>query len=174
MSTSAERAPTPDDFVVQNTKGKGSKQTTVGPMPDEKLYEFCDKPYNQLLSLMAEKPKCLLYAEARRTKLSPSKKLEHHRIHKTRARRDVSAGRADRDSDRRKREERNLVRSYVTCFSKRQREIEREWDATDRANRKKPTRDEECYLYESENDGGRHWKSKNPKSNTNEEDLSHP
>ncbi|GJR96958.1 hypothetical protein Tco_0269132, partial [Tanacetum coccineum] len=55
MSTSAERSPTPADFVVHNTKGKGSKQTTVGPMPDETLHKFCDKPYNQLLPLMAEK-----------------------------------------------------------------------------------------------------------------------
>ncbi|GJT15925.1 hypothetical protein Tco_0874631 [Tanacetum coccineum] len=57
MSISAKRSPTPADFVIQNTKGKGSKQTTVGPMPDEKLHKFCDKPYNQLLPPMAEKVK---------------------------------------------------------------------------------------------------------------------
>ncbi|GJR80484.1 reverse transcriptase domain-containing protein [Tanacetum coccineum] len=51
------------------------------------------------------------------------------------AKRHASAGRTTRDPDRRKREARNLVRSYVTCSSKRQREIEREWDAADRANR---------------------------------------
>nr|GEV41910.1 reverse transcriptase domain-containing protein [Tanacetum cinerariifolium] len=90
----------------------------------------------------------------------------YNRLHKTRhasARRDASAGRADRDPDRRKRESRNLVRSYVTCSNEGQTEIEREWDAIDRANRRKPTRDEECYLSESENDGGGHWKSKKPK-----------
>nr|GEY09576.1 hypothetical protein [Tanacetum cinerariifolium] len=38
MSKSAERALTPDDFVVWNTAGKGSKQITDGPMPDEKLF----------------------------------------------------------------------------------------------------------------------------------------
>ncbi|GJZ97707.1 hypothetical protein Tco_0670160 [Tanacetum coccineum] len=90
------------------------------------------------------------------------------------ARRDVSTGRAVRDPDRRIRKARNLVRSYVTCSSERQREIKREWDATDRANRRKPTQEEECYLSESENDGGGHWKSKKSKSTTNEEDLSQP
>ncbi|GKB80900.1 DOG1-like protein 4 [Tanacetum coccineum] len=51
----SKRAPTPADSVVRNTAGKGSKQTTDGPMPDEKLHEFYDKHYNQLLPLMAKK-----------------------------------------------------------------------------------------------------------------------
>ncbi|GKD79873.1 hypothetical protein Tco_1342494 [Tanacetum coccineum] len=88
--------------------------------------------------------------------------------------RSASAGRAVRDPDRKRREARNLDRSYVTCSGERQREIKREWDTVDRANRRKPTQEEECYLSESENDGGGHWKSKKAKSTTNEEDLSQP
>nr|GEV45522.1 hypothetical protein [Tanacetum cinerariifolium] len=81
-------------------------------------------------------------------------------------RRHASAGRATRDPDLRRREARNLVRSYVTFSSKRQREIEKEWDATDRANRRRPAPSEEEYLSKSENDRGGHWKSrlKKPKS----------
>nr|GEZ09493.1 reverse transcriptase domain-containing protein [Tanacetum cinerariifolium] len=59
------------------------------------------------------------------------------------ARRDTSAGRDTKDPDRRKREARNLVRCYVTCSSERQREIEREWDAADRADHEKSTQNED-------------------------------
>ncbi|GKE23745.1 hypothetical protein Tco_1435257 [Tanacetum coccineum] len=93
------------------------------------------------------------------------------RHRQTSAKRDASDV---RDQNHRIREARNLVRSYVTCSSERQREIKREWDATDRANRRNPTQDEERYLSESENDGGGHWKSKKQKSTTDEEDLSQP
>ncbi|GJT06010.1 hypothetical protein Tco_0840472 [Tanacetum coccineum] len=58
MSKSANHVPTPDDSVVRNTAGNGSKQTPDDPpgfMPNDKLREFCDKHYNQLLPLMAEK-----------------------------------------------------------------------------------------------------------------------
>ncbi|GJR48136.1 hypothetical protein Tco_1316239 [Tanacetum coccineum] len=61
------------------------------------------------------------------------------------ARREASSGRA-------RKEARNLVRSYVTCSRERQREIEREWDAADRATRKQPTQTEEAYDSESGHD----------------------
>ncbi|GJV23589.1 hypothetical protein Tco_1376284 [Tanacetum coccineum] len=75
MSKSVKQAPTPVDSVVRNTAGKGSKRPTDGPMPDEELREFCDKHYNQLLPLMAEKvhqeklqvvQTCLTYEESSR------------------------------------------------------------------------------------------------------------
>ncbi|GKE20757.1 hypothetical protein Tco_1432269, partial [Tanacetum coccineum] len=72
------------------------------------------------------------------------------------ARRHASAGRTIRNLNRRKREARNLVRSYVTCSSERHREIERERDTTDRANCRKSTQAEEEYLSESKNDEGGH------------------
>nr|GEV90901.1 transposase (putative), gypsy type [Tanacetum cinerariifolium] len=58
MSKSTNHVPTPDGSVIRNTTGKGSKRTLDGPptfMPNDKLREFCDKHYNQLLPLMAEK-----------------------------------------------------------------------------------------------------------------------
>ncbi|GKD67646.1 hypothetical protein Tco_1321736 [Tanacetum coccineum] len=273
MSKSAEHAPTPADSVVRNTTGKWSKQIADGPMPDEKLREFCDKHYNQLLPLIAEKVHQeklqgvqirLTYGESSRrnsqtqekTHLFESESCDKKRRAKKRrnpsrstmsrcsypsqspsvfsrlkhrepgsshrrspvsttifirlgereknvftqpgerekgvfsrlgpentsrqrhanARRDASAGRATRDPKHIKREARNLVQSYVTCSSERHREIKREWDAADWADRRKSTQNEERYLSESENDGGGHWKSKskNPKSTTDEEDLSQP
>ncbi|GJZ89577.1 reverse transcriptase domain-containing protein [Tanacetum coccineum] len=78
--------------------------------------------------------------------------------------------------NRRRKYARNLVRSYGTCFSERQRDIEREWDATDREDHRKFDQNVERYLSKSENDGGGHWKSKSkkPKSTTDEEDVSQP
>ncbi|GJR77809.1 hypothetical protein Tco_0090174 [Tanacetum coccineum] len=74
-----------------------------------------------------------------------------HRRHARDQRRD-NTRRAAENSDRRRKEVRNLVRSYVTCSSERQREIEREWDTVDRADCIKPTQTEETYISESEHD----------------------
>ncbi|GJT33943.1 hypothetical protein Tco_0924362 [Tanacetum coccineum] len=97
---------TPGGYVVRNTAGKGSglmPDIPLGFVPAEMIREFCDKHYDQLLSLMAEK-----------------------------------------------------------------REIEKEWDAADRANRRAPapilTR--EAPILESENSGGGHLKSKSKKQKT--------
>nr|GEY61816.1 hypothetical protein [Tanacetum cinerariifolium] len=88
-------------------------------------------------------------------------------------RRSASTGRSGEDLNRRKKEARDLIRSYVTCSSERQIEIEREWDATDRVKRAKHARTEETYLSENEHDRGGHWKSISKKQNTSEEeDLS--
>ncbi|GKC01647.1 reverse transcriptase domain-containing protein [Tanacetum coccineum] len=75
MIKSAEHAPTLADSVVRNTSGKRSKQTADGPMPDEKLRELCNKYYNQLLPLMAEKvhqEKLQESCDKKRKKPSPS------------------------------------------------------------------------------------------------------
>ncbi|GKA71205.1 reverse transcriptase domain-containing protein [Tanacetum coccineum] len=79
--------------------------------------------------------------------------------------------RSTKDSSHRRKEARNLIRSYVTCFSERQREIKREWDTSDRANHRQPVRTEKTYLSENEHDQGEHWKYKKQRS-TNEEVLS--
>ncbi|GJY01106.1 hypothetical protein Tco_0359258 [Tanacetum coccineum] len=58
MSKSANQIPTLDGSAFQNTANKGIKQTPDDPpgfMLDEAIYEFCDKHYDQLLSLMVEK-----------------------------------------------------------------------------------------------------------------------
>ncbi|GKA36296.1 hypothetical protein Tco_0722787 [Tanacetum coccineum] len=58
MSKLAEHAQTPANSVVRNMAGKGSKQATdgnSGHLPEDKLWEICEKHYNQILPVMAEK-----------------------------------------------------------------------------------------------------------------------
>ncbi|GJR05612.1 reverse transcriptase domain-containing protein [Tanacetum coccineum] len=58
MSKSAERAQTSANSIVRNTTDKGSKEVTEGPpgfLPDDRLREICEKHYNQILPIMAEK-----------------------------------------------------------------------------------------------------------------------
>ncbi|GJV63375.1 hypothetical protein Tco_1474203 [Tanacetum coccineum] len=107
------------------------------------------------------------------SRLGPENTPRHRHVS---AKRHASIGRTARDPDLRKWEARNLVRSYVTCSSERQREIEREWDTADRANYMRPNQAEEEHLFKRENDRGGHWKSKSekPKSTTDKEDLSQP
>ncbi|GJX74866.1 hypothetical protein Tco_0313461 [Tanacetum coccineum] len=92
--------------------------------------------------------------------LGPKVASRHkHRSDKRRA----SSGRSSEDPNHRRKEVRNLVRSYVTCSSERHREIEEEWDAANRANRRQPARTDETYLSKNGHDRGVHWKSKSKK-----------
>ncbi|GKB13344.1 hypothetical protein Tco_0847267 [Tanacetum coccineum] len=103
-----------------------------------------------------------------------SRDLSRHRH--ANSRRHASSKRTSRDTERRRKETRSLIRSYVTYSSERQQEIGKEWDAADRANRRTPTPAKEAILLESENSRGGHWKSKPKKLkfSTNEDDLSQP
>ncbi|GKB68997.1 hypothetical protein Tco_0930409 [Tanacetum coccineum] len=81
MSKSANQIPTPDGSAFRNTANKGIKQTLDDPPGfrlDEAICEFCNKHYDQLLSLMAEK----VYQEKLRgvqTRLSfEGPKSSHH------------------------------------------------------------------------------------------------
>ncbi|GKG40734.1 hypothetical protein Tco_0469946, partial [Tanacetum coccineum] len=90
-------------------------------------------------------------------------------------RKSASLNRSAEDPNRRKKDARSLIRSYVTCFSKHQKEIEEEWYASDRANHMKLAQKKEAYLSEDENDQGGHWKSRPKKRKSNgEDDLSQP
>ncbi|GJS38465.1 reverse transcriptase domain-containing protein [Tanacetum coccineum] len=117
------------------------------------------------------------------TRLRERKKDVHSRLgpkvasrHKHASdRRHANLGRSAEDPNHRRKEARNLVRSYVTFSSERQREIEREWDAADGENHKQPTRTEEIYLSKSEHERDGHWKSKSKKQKSIDvEDLSQP
>ncbi|GJV34948.1 hypothetical protein Tco_1407425 [Tanacetum coccineum] len=231
MSQPAEQAQTPANSAVCNTAGKGSKQVTdENPeyLPTDRLREICDKHYDQILPLMAEKvhqeklqedggpkrreeqaPSHLsgILASLRDTRFSQGtsifSRLKHEREKPTRRRslvsttvftrlgdkdknvfvrlcekrrsvhsrlgpeavsrrrhanerRSGSTGRSGEDPNHRKKEARDLIRSYVTCSNERQREIEREWDAADHAKRAKHARTEETCLLENEHDRGGH------------------
>ncbi|GJS08656.1 hypothetical protein Tco_0365452 [Tanacetum coccineum] len=275
MSKLAEHAQTPANSVVRNTAGKGIKQATKGPrgfLPEDRFREICEKHYNQILPIMAEKvhqeklqgvQTRLAYSESSRQKAQTKEKTQlsesetcdrkrrtkkrrspspdtmsrstrpgrspsvfsrlrqeessstRQRIHvsttvftrlgvrdrnvftrmgekkrdihswlgpkvasrhkHTSDRRRANSGRSVEDPNHRRKEIRNLARSYVTCSNERQREIKEEWDAANRANRRQPTRIEESYLSKNEHDRGGHWKSKSKKQRSvEEEDLSQP
>ncbi|GKB24579.1 hypothetical protein Tco_0863980 [Tanacetum coccineum] len=58
MSRSADQAQTHANFVFWNIAGKGSKQAVDGDseyLPEDKLWEICEKHYNQILPIMTEK-----------------------------------------------------------------------------------------------------------------------
>ncbi|GJW61991.1 hypothetical protein Tco_0111326 [Tanacetum coccineum] len=71
----------------------------------------------------------------------------------------------------RRKDSRELIRSYVTCSRKRQREIKEEWNTAGRASRKSQT--EELYYSENGRDQSGRWKSKKRRSN-DDDDLSQP
>nr|GEY00839.1 reverse transcriptase domain-containing protein [Tanacetum cinerariifolium] len=211
MNKSAEHAQMPSNFAVRNTADKGSKQPTggnSGSLPEDRLCEICEKHYDQILPIMAEKAHQeklkgvqtrLSYNESSRQKAHTKEKTQYSesesydRKRKTKKRRsparttclkapvsiearalgvvdknvftrmgekreDVRSrlgpkvtSRPKHTSDRRRtnsemsaedqnrerNETRNPGRSYVTCSSKRHREIEEEWDAIDQANRRR-------------------------------------
>ncbi|GJU05749.1 hypothetical protein Tco_1122179 [Tanacetum coccineum] len=245
MSQSANQAQTSANSIVRNRAGKGSKQTPGSNsecLPTDKLRETCEKHYNQILPIMAEKvhqeklqgiQTRLTYGESshqnsqtqfsklescdrkkrpkrRRQSLvttsrgtrswrtaSAFSRLKHERDKPTRRRSPVSAtmftrlgprdkdvftgmgeetdasttmrpvgssvhtghasrkkvysliictNRSAKNHSRRKKDARELIRSYVTCSSEHQHEIEEEWDATDYASRRPRTQDEEWEL----------------------------
>ncbi|GJX35507.1 reverse transcriptase domain-containing protein [Tanacetum coccineum] len=79
------------------------------------------------------------------------------------------------DQNHKRKEATNPCRSYVTCSSKRQREIEEEWDAADQANRRWYAQTENICFSKSEHDDRRRRRSalKKPRS-IDEDDLSQP
>ncbi|GJT92812.1 hypothetical protein Tco_1081657 [Tanacetum coccineum] len=87
------------------------------------------------------------------SRLGPDLTPRHRHASK---RRSASLSRSAEDPHRKRKEARDLFQSYVTCSSKRQRAIEEEWDAADRASRRPPGRAEELYLSKKYHDQGGH------------------
>ncbi|GJU18002.1 reverse transcriptase domain-containing protein [Tanacetum coccineum] len=197
MSKSAERAPTPADSIVRNTAGKGSKQATDGPpafLPEERLREICEKHYNQLLPIMAEKKRRSKKGEShttsRGTYLSQSpnvfSRLRHGETRSHRQRSPVSTTVFTRLGDRDmnvftrpgEREKDMHSRLGPENAPRRRQARDRRWASTGRAagnsdHRRKEVRN--LVRRERSKESG-HWKSKSktPKSTTDEEDLSQP
>ncbi|GJS56649.1 hypothetical protein Tco_0651433 [Tanacetum coccineum] len=89
MSKSAEHAQTPANSAVRNTAGKGSKQPTESNsrfLLEDRLCEICEKHYDQILPIMAEKvhqeklkgvQTRLSYSENSRQKAQTKEKTQH-------------------------------------------------------------------------------------------------
>ncbi|GJZ91540.1 hypothetical protein Tco_0663467 [Tanacetum coccineum] len=102
------------------------------------------------------------------SRLGPEDAPRHRRVSRKR-----STSRSAKTPSQRRKDVRELIRSYVTCPSKHQQEIEEEWNTADRASRRPYTRTKELYYSENDHDQGGHWKSKKRRSN-DEDDLSQP
>ncbi|GJY62806.1 hypothetical protein Tco_0464266 [Tanacetum coccineum] len=90
----AKHAQTPANSVVRNTASKGSKQATEGHpgfLPEDRLREICEKHYNQILPIMAEKTK-------EKTQLSESESCDKKR--RTKKRQSPSPGTMSRSTRR--------------------------------------------------------------------------
>ncbi|GJX04093.1 reverse transcriptase domain-containing protein [Tanacetum coccineum] len=106
--------------------------------------------------------KCILQAKAGKGQANSPKKPK----------KGVPAGQRKPQAKKRK-NARELIRSYVTCSSKRQQEIKEEWNTADRESRRSYTRTKELYYSKNDHYLGGHWKSKKHRSN-DEDDLSQP
>nr|GEV48597.1 reverse transcriptase domain-containing protein [Tanacetum cinerariifolium] len=100
--------------------------------------------------------------------LGPEDAPRHRRVSRKR-----STSRSAKTPSQRRKDDRELIRSYVTCFGKCHQEIKEEWNAADRASRRPYTQTEELNYSEYDHDQGRQWKSKKRRSN-DEDDLSQP
>ncbi|GKD74026.1 hypothetical protein Tco_1332308 [Tanacetum coccineum] len=101
------------------------------------------------------------------SRLGPDNASRHGHANKKR-----STSRSAETPSQRRKDARELIRSYVTCSSKRQQEIEEEWNTADCESRRS-TRTKEMYDSENDHDQGGHWKSKKYRPN-DEDDLSQP
>ncbi|GJY37387.1 hypothetical protein Tco_0422765 [Tanacetum coccineum] len=150
MNKSANHvSPTLDGSVVRNTVGRGSKQMVdglPGSMPDEVIHELYDKHYNQ-----------------QRRDSEPS-------YYENLVGTNVFARLGEK--------ERNLFTrlggmelDVFSRLSERQREIEKEWNASDRANCRNPILSKEASPSESENSEGGQRKSRSKRSGRPSEEL---
>ncbi|GJX23013.1 hypothetical protein Tco_0227458 [Tanacetum coccineum] len=115
MSNSAKRAQMLANSAVRNMTGKGSKQAAdnnhgLGAR-DKNVFTRLGEKRRDIHSWLGLKV------------VSRPK----HASDRRQANSEMSA----KYQNRRRKEARNPVRSYVTCSSKRQREIKEEWDAAD-------------------------------------------
>ncbi|GJY49942.1 hypothetical protein Tco_0439898 [Tanacetum coccineum] len=118
--------------------------------------------------------KCILQAKAGKgtSQLAEEAQPDNASRH-VHAKRKKSTSRSAETPSQRRKNARELIRSYVTCSSKSQQEIKEEWNTADNESRRSYTRTKELYDSENDHDLGGHWKSKKHRSN-DEEDLSQP
>ncbi|GJV42932.1 hypothetical protein Tco_1427468 [Tanacetum coccineum] len=182
MSKSVERAPTPADFIVRNMARKGSNPSRKSPRradPSDlwrKLtMKLTDARKNSTFRVRSPSVFSILrHGESGPFRWgSPTNTTVFTRLGEIEKNVFTRLGKREKDVFLRLGTETHPVVG-TRVPEDMQRKIEREWDVVDRANRGRPTQAEEEYIFESDNDGGGHWKSKSkkPKSTTDEEDLS--
>ncbi|GJU92892.1 hypothetical protein Tco_1317648 [Tanacetum coccineum] len=163
MSSHEQHTPTVPTSTVRNTRGRSGPQHLEEPTPDEVLRELCDKNYQQLLPLIAEK---MQKEKERQDKLNA-----------------VKARLLYGNETRRNHEESHYSESKTPTArtkprrSRHQSSHEKEIEVQPREHHHRGTSSRETSGYsESEDSEGGHWKSKSRRhrSNTHEDDLSQP
>ncbi|GJR44544.1 reverse transcriptase domain-containing protein [Tanacetum coccineum] len=195
MSNHERTTPSQPTSVVRNTVGRGKEPATQdrgGPASDAALREYCDKNYNQLLPIMAEKfnqekekseklkeLKSWLNFEgcSGTSRYSESKTIdtkEHekrHRSRRSRSPRTSVFSRIRRERSRSPRQ-RSKEGGVFKRLGSRGKSVFARSDSYSRNSHSKYTE----ALSESEDSEGGHWKSrsKKKKSYREEDDLSQP
>ncbi|GKC57517.1 reverse transcriptase domain-containing protein [Tanacetum coccineum] len=199
MSNPEQTAPSQPTSAVRNTVGRGEGPTPQGrdgQAPDAALREYCDKNYNQLLSIIAEK---FNKEKERNGKLKEVKARLNFTERSGTSRYSTSRTTNTREHEKRHKSRRSRSpRPSPSVFSRirrersrspRQKPREREGDVFKRLGSRgrsvsahSHSHTQRSYsrytevLSESEDSGGRHWKSmsKKKKPNKEEDDLSQP
>ncbi|GKB15244.1 hypothetical protein Tco_0849167 [Tanacetum coccineum] len=162
MSNHEQPAPSQPTSAVRNTVGRGKEPTSQdrgGLASDASLQEYCDKNYNQLLPIIAEKT------------MSTKEQEGRHRSRRSRSPRPspsvFSRLRRNQSRSSRSREKEGGV---FKRLGSRGKSVSAHSDSH---NQRSYSRYTEA-LSDSEDSGGRHWKSrsKRKKSNREEDDLS--
>ncbi|GKB48512.1 hypothetical protein Tco_0899265 [Tanacetum coccineum] len=197
MSNHEQSASSQPTSAVWNTVGRGKEPTPQdrgGPASDAALWEYCDKNYNQLLPIIAEKfnkekernekmkevkarlnfegcSRTSQYSELRT--MSAKEHEERHRSRRSRSLRPspsvFSRIRRNRSRSPRSREKEGGV---FKRLGSRGKSVSARLDSHNQHSYSRYTE----ALSESKNNGGGHWKSrsKKKKSNREEDDLSQP
>ncbi|GJR97420.1 reverse transcriptase domain-containing protein [Tanacetum coccineum] len=195
MSNHERTTPSQPTSAVRNTVGRGKEPATQdrgGPASDAALREYCDKNYNQLLPIMAEKfnrekekSEKLKELKSRlnfegcsgTSRYSESKTIdtkEHekrHRSRRSRSPRTSVFSRIRRERSRSPRQ-RSKEGGVFKRLGSRGKSVSARSDSYSRNSHSKYTE----ALSESEDSEGGHWKSrsKGKKSRREEDDLSQP
>ncbi|GKC30736.1 reverse transcriptase domain-containing protein [Tanacetum coccineum] len=195
MSNHEQTTPSQPTSAVRNTVGRGKEPATQdrgGPASDAALREYCDKNYNQLLPIMAEKfnrekekSEKLKELKSRlnfegcsgTSRYSESKTMdtkEHekrHRSRRSRSPRTSVFSRIRRERSRSPRQ-RSKEGGVFKRLGSRGKSVSARSDSYSRNSHSKYTE----ALSESEDSEGGHWKSrsKGKKSRREEDDLSQP
>ncbi|GJU81082.1 hypothetical protein Tco_1283447 [Tanacetum coccineum] len=192
MSNHERTTPSQPTSAVRNTVGRGKEPATQdrgGPASDAALREYCDKNYNQLLPIMAEKfnrekekSEKLKELKSRlnfegcsgTSRYSESKTIdtkEHEKRHKSRRSRTSVFSRIRRERSRSPRQ-RLKEGGVFKRLGSRGKSVSARSDNYSRNSHSKYTE----ALSESEDSEGGHWKSrsKKKKSHREEDDLSQP
>nr|GEX43897.1 reverse transcriptase domain-containing protein [Tanacetum cinerariifolium] len=170
MSNLEQIAPSQPTSVVRNTDGGGNEPVTQdrgGPASDVALREYCDKNYNQLLPIMAEK---FNQEKEKNERLKELKaRLNFEGCSKT-SRCSESKTMSTKEHDKRHRPRRS--RGIFKRLGSRGKSVSARLDSYNRHSHSRYT---EAFS-KNKDSGGGHWKSrsKNKKSSGEEDDLSQP